>query len=104
MAWNDVAWSEADLYVNATSAGWQEGEPSPIPSRVLANRPLVFDCVYRRDGGETVTVRAARAAGCPVVEGLQMFAAQAVRQAQLFGLRDVTFAEVTRILRESLGR
>ena len=104
MAWSDVASSEADLYVNATSSGWRDGEPSPIPSRVLENRPLVFDCVYRRDGEETATVRAAKAAGCPVVDGLKMFAAQAVRQAQLFGLREVTSAEVERFLREAVEK
>ena len=73
---------------------------SPEPP---ASRPLVFDCVYRRDGRETSTIRAARAARCPTVEGLQMFAAQAVRQAQLFGLDDVTLAEVVEILRDGFA-
>ena len=63
----------------------------------------MFDCVYRRDGRETSTIRTARAAKCPTVEGLQMFAAQAVRQAQLFGLDDVTLAEVVTILRKAFA-
>jgi shikimate dehydrogenase/3-dehydroquinate dehydratase type I len=100
LAWSDVVASEADLYVNATPVGWKDGDPSAIPPSLLESRPLVFDCVYRRDGRETSTIRAARAAKCPVVEGLRMFAAQAVRQAQLFGLRDVTLDEVTAILRK----
>jgi shikimate 5-dehydrogenase len=65
---------------------------------VLDARPLVFDCGYRRDGGETSTVRAARAAGCRVVPGLEMFAVQAAAQARLFGVEGVTREEVTGIL------
>ncbi len=102
MAWEDVAASEADLYVNATPVGWRDDDPPAIPPSVFEGRPVVFDCVYRRDGRDTSTIRAARAAKCPTVEGLQMFAAQALRQAQLFGVEGVTLEEVTAILREGL--
>ena len=102
MAWSDLAASEADLYVNATPVGWRDEDPSAVPVDLLEARPLVFDCVYRRDGRETSTIRAARAAKCPTVEGLQMFAIQAVRQAQLFGVEGVTPEEVAAILREAL--
>ncbi|MEP6471629.1 MAG: type I 3-dehydroquinate dehydratase, partial [Acidobacteriota bacterium] len=80
LAWDDVAGTEADLYLNATSVGWRPEDPSAVPVRVLESRPLVVDCVYRRDGGETSTIRAARAAGCPTVGGLDMFAVQAAAQ------------------------
>jgi shikimate dehydrogenase/3-dehydroquinate dehydratase type I len=100
LAWADLPASEADLYLNATPVGWREDEPSAIPERVLEGRPLVFDCVYRRDGRETSTMRAARAAKCPTVDGLRMFVVQAVRQAQLFGVEGVTSEEVAGILRE----
>ncbi len=99
IAWEDVAQSEADLYLNATPVGSQEGDPSAVPPRVLEHRPLVFDCVYRRDGSPTETIRAARAARCPTIEGLQMLAAQAVVQARLFGVSGVTLEEVTHVLR-----
>jgi shikimate 5-dehydrogenase len=66
---------------------------------VLDHRPLVFDCVYRRDGRETATARSAREAGCAVIDGLEMFCAQAVRQARLFGVVDATLEEVTRLAR-----
>jgi shikimate dehydrogenase/3-dehydroquinate dehydratase type I len=104
LAWEDLAASEADLYLNATPVGWADGDPSAIPERVLEGRPLVFDCVYRKDGRPTSTIRAARDARCPVVEGLTMLAAQAVRQAQLFGIPDVTLSEVTEILGRGVGR
>jgi shikimate dehydrogenase len=94
LAWDDVAASEADLYLNATPVGGKDGDAPALPPEVLANRPLVFDCVYRRDGQPTSTIRAARAARCPAVEGIQMFAAQAVRQASLFGVEGVTADEI----------
>ena len=98
LAWEDVAKSEADLYVNATPIGSSDEDPPALPASVLESRPLVFDCVYRRDGRATPTIRAARAAGCPVVEGIRMFAGQAVRQARLFGVADATQEEVTTLL------
>jgi len=104
LAWEDLPASEADLYVNATPVGWADGDPPAIPVAALGNRPLVFDCVYRKDGKPTSTIRAALAARCAVVEGLTMLAAQAVRQAQLFGVPDVTLAEVTAILQRGVGR
>lgn len=103
LAWEDVPASEADLYVNATPVGGKDGDSSAVPSAVLANRPLVFDCVYRRDGKLTPTVAAAREARCPVIDGIQMFAAQAVRQASLFGAEDVTPDEVRRLIASREG-
>jgi 3-dehydroquinate dehydratase/shikimate dehydrogenase len=102
MAWSDLSASEADLYVNATPVGWRDEDPPGIPERLLEARPLVFDCVYRRDGRETSTIRAARAAGCPTVEGLRMFTVQAVRQAELFGVRGVTPEEVMQVLQTGM--
>ncbi|HTY42802.1 MAG TPA: type I 3-dehydroquinate dehydratase [Thermoanaerobaculia bacterium] len=104
LAWEDLPSSEADLYVNATPVGWKDDEPPAIPVAVMEERPIVFDCVYRRDGKDTTTIRAARARKCPVVEGLQMFAVQAVRQAELFGVEGVTPDEVLSILREGFVR
>jgi shikimate dehydrogenase/3-dehydroquinate dehydratase type I len=103
LGWDDVAESEADLYVNATPVGWRDGDPPAIPARLMEGRPIVFDCVYRRDGHETSTIRAAREARCPTVDGLQMFAAQAVRQASLFGVEDASLDEVVAILREGFA-
>ncbi len=104
IAWEDLPASEADLYLNATPVGWRDEDPPAIPIRVLEGRPLVFDCVYRRDGAETSTIRAARAARCPTVDGLRMFVVQAVRQAELFGLEGVTTEEVSSILRDGFAK
>jgi 3-dehydroquinate dehydratase/shikimate dehydrogenase len=98
VAWEDVAGTEADLYVNATPVGWRPEDPPAVPARVLEGRPLVFDCAYRRDRGETSTIRAARAAGCSTVAGLEMFAVQAAAQAGFFGVWGVAREEVGRLL------
>jgi shikimate dehydrogenase/3-dehydroquinate dehydratase type I len=98
LALADLPATEADLYLNATPIGSRPDDPPAFPKRVLENRPLVFDCVYRRDGAETATIAAARAARCPTVDGRRMFAAQAVRQARLFGVGDATVEEVERRL------
>ncbi|HYB52795.1 MAG TPA: type I 3-dehydroquinate dehydratase [Thermoanaerobaculia bacterium] len=101
LAHEDLGQTEADLYVNATPLGARPDDPPAFPRSVLENRPLVFDCVYRRDGSATSTVAAARAASCPTVDGIQMFAAQAVSQARLFGVEDASLEEVERLLREA---
>jgi len=98
LAWKDLAETEADLYLNATPIGSAPEDPPAFPKRVLEHRPLVFDCVYRRDGSPTPTIRVARSARCPTIDGLQMFAAQAIRQARFFGAEGVTAAEVERAL------
>jgi 3-dehydroquinate dehydratase/shikimate dehydrogenase len=97
----DLGRTEADLYLNATPIGSLPEDPSAFPESVLEQRPLVFDCVYRSNGSTTPTIAAARAARCPVVEGKQMLAAQAVRQARLFGVRDATLEEIYRALAEA---
>ncbi|MCA1581112.1 MAG: type I 3-dehydroquinate dehydratase [Acidobacteria bacterium] len=102
VAWSDVSETEADLYVNTTPVGMSDGDGSAVPERVLENRPLVFDCVYRQSG-ETATVAAARRARCPVIDGLSMFAAQALRQARLFGVSDAGMEEVREILSEAVS-
>ncbi len=99
VAWNDVPDTEADLYVNTTPVGSGDGDDSAVPAKVLESRPLVFDCVYRRSG-ETSTVAAARRARCPVIDGLALFAGQALRQARLFGIADASLEEIRKILGE----
>ena len=103
IAWEAVADAEADLYLNATPLGARDEDPPFIPDSVLEWKPLVFDCVYRRDGQPTRTIERARAARCPVVDGIQMFAAQAVRQARFFGVADATLEEVQSILAQRVS-
>jgi 3-dehydroquinate dehydratase/shikimate dehydrogenase len=101
VSWANLGETEADLYVNATPVGWRPEDPPAVPLSLLETRPLVFDCVYRRDGAETATITAARAAGCRTVDGLEMFGVQAAAQARLFGVEGVTRHEIGRILGEA---
>ena len=87
--------SEADLYVNATPVGWRDDDPPAIPESFFEARPLVFDCVYRRDGRETVddprrraprSVRRSRACRCS--------RRRPSGRRSCFGVDDVTLDEV----------
>jgi len=66
----------ADLVVNATPLGMNEGDGSPFDVGLLSAGQTVFDAVYGH--GETALVRAAREAGCTVHDGAGMLVAQAV--------------------------
>ena len=64
---------DATVVVNATPVGLR-GEVSPVPMELLRHDAAVIDLAYRR--GETPWVRAARAAGHPAADGLEMLIAQ----------------------------
>lgn len=70
------ALAAADLVVNATPLGMNEGDGSPFDVELLSTGQTVFDAVYGH--GETALVRAAREAGCTVHDGAGMLVAQAV--------------------------
>jgi shikimate dehydrogenase len=70
--------AEADLLVNATSAGMEpDAEETPVPTDLLKPGMTVFDVVYAPL--ETRLLREAASKGCQVVSGLEML----VRQAAL---------------------
>jgi len=67
-----------DVLVNATPVGtWPEVTASPVDPPVLTGG-LVYDLVY--NPAETSLLRAARAAGCETIGGLEMLVAQGARQ------------------------
>jgi 3-dehydroquinate dehydratase / shikimate dehydrogenase len=68
-----------DVLVNATPVGtWPEVEVSPIDAGLLEGGGLVYDLVY--NPARTALLRAAEAAGCETIGGLEMLVAQAVQQ------------------------
>ena len=77
----------ADLLVNATPLG-DPSMPgsSPLPDDVrleaLDPRPAVFDLIYRPR--RTPLLRRAAAAGCPLVEGIEMLVEQGARSFELW--------------------
>lgn len=76
-AWPETApWSAVTLVVNASSAGLDAPDTSPLPAfPPLDPRALVYDMVYRP--AETRLLRDARAAGLRAENGLGMLAHQA---------------------------
>jgi len=80
--WDQRESFDSDVVIHATSLGMSSGpspDESPLSEKVLASfMPLIFETVY--SPRETPLLRAARAVGCPVIDGMQMFEAQAAAQ------------------------
>ena len=76
-----------DLLVNATPVGTAPHiDETPVPPAALAGGGTVYDLVY--NPARTRLLRDAEAAGCRTIGGLDMLAAQAVRQFEWwFGAR-----------------
>jgi len=62
--------ANVDLIVNATPVGLNRGDPSPIPSRLLAPHLMVYDTIY--SAKRTPLVSAAIEAGARGANGLSM--------------------------------
>ena len=76
----------ADIVIDATPLGMNEGDPAPFDTSLLSARQTVFDVVYGH--GETALAAAARAAGCTFFDGAGMLVGQAVVTVNI--LRDIT--------------
>ncbi|MBX5443001.1 MAG: shikimate dehydrogenase [Solirubrobacteraceae bacterium] len=72
----------AAVLVNCTTVGLHDPDASPIDLEALDRYGAVVDLVYR-DGG-TALVRAARAAGLPTVDGLEILVRQGARSLEIW--------------------
>jgi 3-dehydroquinate dehydratase / shikimate dehydrogenase len=80
----DAFAGQADIVINCTPIGMHghsEGQ-SPIRAETLHGVKLVYDLIYTPE--ETVLIAAARGAGCRVLGGAAMLAAQAEEQFRLW--------------------
>jgi shikimate dehydrogenase len=78
-----TAVAAADVIINCTPVGMHPREDaSVVPAEMLRSGQAVFDIVY--NPLETRLLREAKAAGCLVVSGVEMFINQAVLQFELF--------------------
>ncbi len=69
----------ADVLVNCTSVGlWPDIDTTPLADEDVPRDAVVMDTIYRPR--ETRLLRVARARGCIVVDGLEMFIQQAAAQ------------------------
>jgi 3-dehydroquinate dehydratase/shikimate dehydrogenase len=83
IAWEDRHLIQPSILVNCTPIGmFPEVDSSPYTTGKLHEETLVFDTVYNPE--QTLLIKGARAQGCSVITGLQMFVRQAAYQYRLF--------------------
>ncbi len=81
--WEERHEIEPKILVNGTPVGmFPDMDETPFETKKLQGKTLVFDTVYNPE--QTLFLKGARAAGCPVITGLQMFVRQAAYQYRLF--------------------
>lgn len=66
----------ADIIVNATPLGLRDGDPLPVPLRLIERESVLLDLVYRTGGRGTDWVCAARADGRRAADGEGMLVEQ----------------------------
>jgi shikimate dehydrogenase len=93
--------ARADLLMNCTPVGmYPDTDASPVPAELLRPAMTVFDAVY--NPRRTKLLVAAAAAGCPTVEGVQMFLGQAAVQFELWTGSKAPIGVMRRVLEERL--
>jgi shikimate dehydrogenase len=78
--------ANVDLIVNATPVGLNRGDPSPIPSRLLAPHVMVYDTIYSEK--RTPLVSAAIEAGARAANGLAMLLHQGALAFEIWFQRE----------------
>jgi shikimate dehydrogenase len=97
----EEALAEADLLLQCTPVGMHpKAEASLVRPGLLRPELSVFDAVY--NPRRTALLNAAAAAGCRVVEGLEMFIGQAVVQFELWTGQPAPIDVMRRIVEERL--
>lgn len=86
----------ADLVVNATPVGLNRGDPSPIPSRLLAPHVMVYDTVY--SAARTPLVSAAIEAGARAANGLSMLLQQGALAFEIWFQREAPIEAMRKAL------
>ncbi len=91
-----------DMLVNGTSVGMHPNvDESPVHHSMLRENMLVFDTVYTPE--TTLLVKEARARGCHVLTGVEMFVRQAALQFQLFTGREPPLAVMRRVVKRAIS-
>jgi 3-dehydroquinate dehydratase/shikimate dehydrogenase len=91
-----------DLLVNCTSVGMHPNvDESPVHPSVLKPDMMVFDTVYTPE--TTLLIREARARGCHVLTGVDMFVRQAALQFKLFTGKEAPFDLMLSVVRKALS-
>ncbi len=100
--WNARYSLKIDLLVNGTPVGMHPNvDETPFARRHLRRTTVVFDTVYNPE--QTLLVKEARAQGCEVITGVDMFVRQAARQFQLFTGRDAPEDLMRDVVKRAIG-
>jgi 3-dehydroquinate dehydratase/shikimate dehydrogenase len=100
--WEERHSVQPNIMVNCTPIGmFPEMDASPFKKENLDARTLVFDTVYNPE--QTLLIRNAKAAGCPVITGLSMFVRQAAYQYRLFTGLEPPIEAMTKALRRAIS-
>ena len=91
-----------DMVINATSVGMHPNvDDTPLHAGYFQPGMVAFDTVYNPES--TIFVKDARARGCRVVTGVELFVRQAAAQFQLFTGRDAPVEQMGQIVRRALS-
>ncbi len=72
-----------DIIANSTSVGMHPNcDVSPVPTKMLHDKMVAFDAIY--NPRQTKFLKEAKDAGAEIVDGVEMFVGQAVRQFEIW--------------------
>jgi 3-dehydroquinate dehydratase/shikimate dehydrogenase len=92
----------AEVVVNCTPIGMHPNvDESPFNKSSLKPSMLIFDTVYNPES--TMLLKEARAHGCTVVSGVEMFIRQAALQFHLFTGKEAPEALMRETLKRAIG-
>ncbi len=91
-----------DTLINCTAVGMHPNlDEMPVHSSFLKPGLMVFDTIYTPE--TTMLIREARARGCHVLTGIDMFVRQAALQFKLFTGRDAPLESMKTLVRRALS-
>lgn len=91
-----------DAVINCTSVGMHpDVDDSPLHHSFLKPGLVVFDTIYTPES--TLLVKEARARGCHVITGVELFVRQAAQQFKLFTQRDAPIELMRRAVKRALS-
>jgi 3-dehydroquinate dehydratase/shikimate dehydrogenase len=93
---------DCGIVVNCTPIGMHPNlDETPLHAGFLKPGMLVFDTVYNPE--QTLLIKEAKARGCAILSGVEMFVRQAAMQFELFTGQKADLPEMREILRRALS-
>ncbi|HEY2828035.1 MAG TPA: shikimate dehydrogenase [Pirellulales bacterium] len=100
--WSNRHGISPDIVINCTPSGMHPNvDESPYDKGHLRSGMVVFDMVYNPEN--TLLIKEARAQGCQVVTGVEMFVRQAILQFKLFTGQEAPWDLMRDTLKRAIG-